>query len=97
MPMIDAPGSICGATTRVRASRARVFAVSVQSQCLSSVSSAGRITPVAALWTSTSSAPSSATSSSTRLEEMFPRIRIGSAPRASSSSAVFSAAASERM
>ena len=27
MPMIDAPGSICGATTRVRASKARVFAV----------------------------------------------------------------------
>ena len=97
MPMIEAPGSICGATTRVSASSARVFAVSVQSQCLSLVSSAGLITPVAALWTSTSSAPSAATSSSTRLEEMFPRIRIGSAPSASSSSAVCSAAASERM
>ena len=97
MPMIDAPGSICGATTRVSASRARVFAVSVQSQCLSSVSSAGRITPVAALWTSTSSAPSSATSSRTRSDEMLPRIRIGSAPSARSSSAVSSAAASERM
>ena len=56
--MIDAPGSICGAVTRVSASSARVFAVIVQSQCLSSVSSAGRITPVAALWTSTLSAPS---------------------------------------
>ena len=56
--MIDAPGSICGAATRVSARSARAFALIVQSQCLSSVSSAGRITPVAALWTSTSSAPS---------------------------------------
>ena len=37
---------------------ARAFAPSVQSQCLSSVSSAGRMTPVAALWTSASSGPS---------------------------------------
>ena len=96
MPMIDAPGSICGAVTRVSASKAREFAASVQSQCLSSVSSAGLITPVAALWTSTSSGPSSATSSSTRSEEMLPRISIGSAPSARSSSAVSSAAASER-
>ena len=93
--MIDAPGSICGAATRVSASSARVFAVIVQSQCLSSVSSAGRITPVAALWTSTSSAPSSATSSSTRSEEMLPRIRTGSAPKAVTSSAVSSAARSD--
>ena len=44
-------------------SSARAFAFSVQSQCLSSVSSAGLITPVAALWTSTSNGPSSAASS----------------------------------
>ena len=37
---------------------ARAFAFIVQSKCLSSVSSAGRATPVAALWTSTSSGPS---------------------------------------
>ena len=96
MPTIDEPGSICGAATRVRASRARAFAASVQSQCLSSVSSAGRITPVAALWTSTSSGPSSATSASTRSDETLPRTSTGSAPSARSSSAVASAAASER-
>ena len=39
---------------------------SVQSQCLSSISSAGRITPVAALWTKASSGPSARTCSSTR-------------------------------
>ena len=53
---------ICGAATRASASSARAFAFIVQSQCLSSVSSAGRITPVAALCTSTSSGPSAATS-----------------------------------
>ena len=78
MPMMEAPGSICGATTRVSASRALALAASVQSQCRSSVSSAGRITPVAALWTNTSSGPSRATSSRTRAEETLPR---GSPPR----------------
>ena len=57
-PTIDEPSGICGAHARVRLSSARAFAFSVQSQCLSSVSSARRTTPVAALWTSTSSAPS---------------------------------------
>ena len=58
MPTIEEPGGICGAAARVSASSARAFAAIVQSQCLSSVSSAGRMTPVAALWTSTSSGPS---------------------------------------
>ena len=78
------------------ASSARAFAFSVQSQCLSSVSSAGRITPVAALWTSTSSGPSAATSSSTRSDVTLPRTSTGSAPSARSSSAVSSAARSLR-
>ena len=60
MATIDAPAGICGAATRASARNARAFAFSVQSQCLSSVSSALRTTPVAALWTSTSSGPSAA-------------------------------------
>ena len=96
MPTIDEPGGIDGATIRVSASRARAFALRVQSQCLSSVSSAGRMTPVAALWTRTSSGPSAATCSSTRDDVTFPRTSTGSAPSARSSSAVSSAAASER-
>ena len=42
---------IAGAVARASDSSARAFAFIVQSQCLSSVSSAGRITPVAALCT----------------------------------------------
>ena len=84
------------APRRARASSARAFAFSVQSQCLSSVSSAGRITPVAALWTSASSGPSSATSPSTRSDETLPRTSTGSAPAARISSAVSSAARSLR-
>ena len=41
----------------MRERSAFAFAPSVQSQCLSSVSSAGLMTPVAALWTRTSSRP----------------------------------------
>ena len=96
MPTIDAPAGIRGATARVSERSARAFAVIVQSQCLSSVSSAGRITPVAALWTSASSGPSAAASASTRSEEMLPRTNVGSAPSARSSAAVSSAAWSER-
>ena len=96
MPTIDAPGRIDGATILVSPSSARALAFSVQSQCLSSVSSAGRTTPVAALWTRTSSGPSAAACSATRDEVTFPRTRTGSAPSARSSSAVSSAAASER-
>ena len=96
MPTIDAPARICGVTARVSESRARAFAVIVQSQCLSSVSSAGRITPVAALCTSTSSGPSAAASASTRSEEILPRTSTGSAPSFRSSAAVSSAAWSER-
>src|SRR5204862_311477 len=40
--MNDEPAFMSGASPRARASRARAFAESVQSQCLSSVSSAGR-------------------------------------------------------
>ena len=46
------------------------------------------MTPVAALWTSTSSGPSAATSSSTRSEVTLPRTSTTSAPSARSSSAV---------
>ena len=45
----------------------------------------GRITPVAALWTKTSSGPSAATCSSTRSEVTLPRTSTGSAPSARSS------------
>ena len=54
------------------------------------------MTPVAALWTKTSSDPSAATCSTTRDEVTLPRTSTGSAPSARSSSAVSSAAASER-
>ena len=97
MATTDEPDGIAGAVTRVSARNARAFAFSVQSQCLSSVSSAGRITPVAALWTKTSIGPSAATCSSTRSEVTLPRTSTGSAPSPRSSSAVSSAAASERM
>jgi hypothetical protein len=93
---IDAPRGICGAAARVRERSARAFADSVQSQCLSSVSSAGRITPVAALCTRTSIGPRPATCSATRSEATLPRTSTGSAPRSSSSRAVADAAASER-
>ena len=96
MPTIEEPDCICGTVTRARSSSARAFAVSVHSQCFGSVSSAGRITPVAALWTSTSRGPSASTSSSTRSDVTLPRTRIGSAPAARSSSAVSSAARSFR-
>jgi hypothetical protein len=64
---------------------------------LSSVSNAGRITPVAALWTSTSNGPSSAASRATRSEATLPRSRNGSAPSERSSVAAASAARSFRM
>ena len=54
------------AAARASERKARAFAASVQSKRLSVVSSAGRITPVAAQWTSASSGPSAATSSATR-------------------------------
>ena len=97
MATIDAPSGIAGAAARVSERSARAFAESVQSQCLSSVSSAGRMTPVAAAWTRTSSGPSAATSSATRCEATFPRTRIGSAPSSRSSAAVSSAGVSPRM
>ena len=97
MPTIDDPRGIEGAAARVSESRARALAESVQSQCLSSVSSAGRMTPVAAAWTRTSSGPSPATSSAMRCEATLPRTSTGSAPAASSSDAVSSAALSPRM
>ena len=75
---------------------ARAFASSVQSQCLSSVSSAGRITPVAALCTRHVERAELRDLSSTRSEVTLPRTSTGSAPSARSSSAVSSAAASER-
>ena len=96
MPRIDAPAGIEGAAARSERS-ARAFADSVQSQCLSTVSSAGRMTPVAAAWTSTSSVPSAATSSAMRWEATFPRRRTGSTPSFVSSAAVSSAALSPRM
>ena len=96
MPTIEAPFGIFGAASRARESSARAFAECVQSQCLSSVSSAGRMTPVAALCTRTagSRSPNSLT---TRADETLPRTSTGSAPRSRISSAVFSAAASFRM
>ena len=97
MPRIDEPDGIVGAAARVSESSARAFADNVQSQCLSSVSSAGLITPVAAPWTSTSSEPSAATSSAMRWEATFPRMRTGSTPSFVSSAAVSSAALSPRM
>ena len=54
---IAEPSGIEGAAARVRERNARAFADSVQSQCFSSVSSAGRMTPVAAAWTKTSIGP----------------------------------------
>ena len=49
MPRMDAPAGIEGAAARVSERSALAFAESVQSQCLSAVSRAGRMTPVAAL------------------------------------------------
>ena len=86
-----------GVATWASEIKARAFADIVQSKCLSSASTAGRITPVAALWTSAFSGPSSATWSATRDEATLPRTRTGSAPRSRSSAAVSSAARSERM
>jgi hypothetical protein len=97
MPTMDEPGGMDGAAARASESKARAFAASVQSQCLSSVSSAGRITPVAALWTSTSSGPSPATSAATRSPATFPRTSTTSGPSARSSAAASSAALSLRM
>ena len=65
MPTIDEPSGIDGAVARASASSARAFAFSVQSQCWSSVSSAGRITPVAALCTTTRYGPCDASSATT--------------------------------
>ena len=96
IPTIELPSGICGAAARASESSARALAASVQSQCLSSVSSAGRMTPVAALCTRAWSGPSSATSRATRSDETFPRTSTGSAPFARSSSAVASAARSLR-
>ncbi len=95
--MIDDPFGIVGAATRASESSALALAPSVQSQCLSSVSSAGRITPVAALWTTTFQGPWLSTSARTRSEVTLPRISSGSAPRPRRLSAVSSAAVSFRM
>ena len=97
MARIDEPGSIAGAVARAIASSARAFALSVQSQCLSSVSSAGRITPVAALWTTTRYGPAAASSATTVGDATFPRTSTGSAPAARIVSAAASAAVSFRM
>ena len=96
MATIEEPAGIEGAAARASARSARAFAASVQSQCLSSASSAGAMTPVAALWTSDVEGPSPATSSTTRSEATLPRTSSGSAPAARSSSAVASAALSLR-
>ena len=72
------------------------FAAIVQSKCLSVVSSAGRITPVAAACTTASNSPSAAISPATRAEATFPRTSTGSAPSSRSSSAASSAAVSFR-
>ena len=85
-----------GAAARVSERSARAFALSVQSQCLSSVSSAGRMTPVAAAWTSASSGPSAAISAAARSPAMAPRTSTGSAPSVRISSAAASAARSLR-
>src|SRR5919108_360310 len=84
------------ATAPASERKARAFAASVQSQCLSFVSSAVRMTPVAALWTTTSKGACDASSSTTRDEATFPRTRTGTAPAACTSSAASSAAASFR-
>jgi hypothetical protein len=94
--MIEDPGRIFGASARDSVSIARAFAFSVQSQCLSCVSSAGSITPVAALWTTTSKGPSSSASWTIRCDDTLPRSRSGSVPAARSSSAASSAARSFR-
>ena len=86
MATIAEPRSIDGTAARASDSSARAFALSVQSQCLSSVSSAGLMTPVAALCTSTSRRPSAATSSATWWTRRC-RARGGSLPRSRSSSA----------
>ena len=93
---IDEPDGIDGTVTRASDRSARAFAFSVQSQCLSSVSSAGRITPVAALWTTASSGPSAWTSARTRSEETLPRTSVTSAPSPSISREASSAAVSLR-
>jgi hypothetical protein len=86
-----------GTVARARERSARAFAASVQSQCLSSVSSAGRITPVAALWTTTRYGPPAASSSTTRASATFPRTSTASAPASWTSAAASSAAVSLRM
>ena len=90
-------GGIDGAVARVSASRARAFAFSVQSQWWSVVSSAGRITPVAALCTTTRYGPCDASSPITGSFETSPRTSTGSAPAARICAAASSAAASFRM
>ena len=96
MPTKDEPSRMPGASARASERSARAFAESVQSQCLSCTSSAGSITPVAALWTTTSNGPSPAASSTTRSEATLPRRSRGSAPAARNSSAAPSAARSLR-
>ena len=79
MATIDEPSGICGAgSLRKLQQCARIRVRRVQSQCFVEASSAGTLTPLAALCTSTSSGPSAATSSSTRSEPTLPRTSVGS-------------------
>ena len=82
MPRIEAPLGIDGAAARVRERSARAFAESVQSQCLSSVSSAGRMTPVAACVDEHVERAERGDLLGDPVEATFPRTRIGSAPSA---------------
>ena len=94
MPTIDEPSGICGASARVEREQARGRSrSSVQSQCFSSVSSAGRITPGGGVVDEGVERPELARPRrATRSEETLPRTSTGSAPAARSSSAVSSAA-----
>ena len=96
MATIAEPVSIAGTVARASASSERAFAFSVQSQCLSSVSSAGRTTPVAALCTITRYGPAAAIFAIVDSEATLPRTRSTSAPAARISPAAASAAESLR-
>ena len=97
MATIELPGCMRGAAWRASVRNARAFAFSVQSQWRSSSSSAGRITPVAAFETSTSSASiSSMNDAAFAGSPTFPRRSSASAPRSRISPAVSSAAESLR-
>ena len=97
MATIELPAGICGAAWRARVRNALAFAFIVQSQCFSSSSSAGRMTPVAAFETRTSSGPTSSTNPAAFAgSPTFPRRSCASAPRSRISAAVSSAAVSFR-